>query len=250
MSCENVQELISVLLDGKVPAEEVEKVLAHTRECRECGPHLEAMELQRTRLKQMAQAKVPEDLSAKLRVLASHERERQLARVSIRARMRRMGSNIGLAFDNLMRPVALPFTGGLLSTLLMFGLLMPTLSFSHQTGGYEFTTVPRGSIVGTPWDQPVAWDTRDFPLFTSPDEPNSDYVNIVNLTIDESGKVADWSIVRGQLTDEMKSIILLGRFEPATAFGIKTSGTIQVRQSLPPCKYTRCTNNNSVTVRG
>ena len=43
---------------------------------------------------------------------------------------------------------------------------------------------------------------------------------------------------------------LLGRFDPVTADGVNTSGTIQVRQSLPPCKYTRCTNNNSVTVRG
>lgn len=250
MSCENVQERISLLLDGQVPAEERESVLVHTRECRECNAHFEAVKTERTLLRQMAQVQVPEDLSAKLQVMASHERERQLARVSVRERMRRIVSTVQLAFDNLMRPVALPFTGGLLSTLLTFGLLMPTLSFSHQTGGYEFMTLPRGSIVTTPWDQSVAWDARDFPFFAYPDEPNSDYVNIVNLTIDESGRVADWAIVRGQLTDEMKSIILLGRFVPATAFGIKTSGIIQVRQSLPYCKYTHCTNNNSVTVRG
>jgi hypothetical protein len=250
MSCENVQERISLLLDGELPAEERENVLAHTRECRECGPHFEEIATQRTRLMRMDKVQVPGDLSAKLQVIASHARERQLARVSVRERARRTLSTLQLAFDNLMRPVALPFTGGLLSTLLLFGLLMPTLSFSHQTGGYEFMTLPRGSIVTTPWEQSVDWDARDFPLFAYPDEPNSDYVNIVNLTIDESGRVADWSIVRGQLTDEMKSIILLGRFVPATAFGIKTSGIIQVRQSLPYCKYTRCTNNNSVTVRG
>jgi len=39
---------------------------------------------------------------------------------------------------------------------------------------------------------------------------------------------------------------VLGRFVPATTFGVRTSGTIQVRQSLPPCKYTSC----SATVRG
>jgi hypothetical protein len=250
MSCLNVQERISLLLDGKVPAGERENVLAHTGVCRECGTHLESLQTQRALLRKMAQAPVPEALAAKLRVMASHEWERQLARVSIRERVRRLVSRVELAFDNLMRPVALPFTGGLLSTLLMFGLLMPTLSFSHQTGGYEFTTLPRGSIVINPWDQGVSADAEDFPLFASPDQPNSDYVNIVNLTINEYGKVSDWKIVRGQLTDEMTSIIMFGRFDPATAFGIKTSGIIQIRQSLPPCKYTRCTNSNSVTVRG
>jgi hypothetical protein len=145
-----------------------------------------------------------------------------------------------------MRPVALPVTGGLISALLSFGLIMPSLSFSHQNGGYDLSTAPQGSIVATPWNQGADDDAADFPLFAAPDQPKSDYVNIVNLTIDESGRVADWSIVRGQLTDEMKTIIILGRFVPATTFGVRTSGTIQVRQSLPPCKYTSC----SATVRG
>lgn len=250
MSCENVQELISLFLDGKVPAAERENVLAHTGVCRKCGAHLEAIETQRALLKKMPQPPVPVVLAARLQVMASHERERQLANVSVRERLRRMVARVELVFDNLMRPVALPFTGGLVSTLLIFGFLMPVLSFSHPSGGYEFRTLPRGSIVTNPWDQGVAADGEDFPLFADPDEPDSDYVNIVNLTIDEHGKVADWQIVRGQLTDEMKSIILLGKFVPATDFGIKTSGIIQVRQSLPPCKYRRCTNSNSVTVRG
>ena len=246
MSCENVQELISLLLDGKVSVEERENVLAHTGVCRECGTHLESSQIERALLRRMAQAPVPDSLSAKLRVMASHERERQLARVSVRERVRRLAVNINLVFDNMMRPVALPLTGGLLSALLLFALMMPSLSFSHQTGGYDFSTDPRGSIVTTPWDQGVDEDAADFPLFAAPGQPKSDYVNIVNLTIDESGRVVDWSVVRGQVTDEMKSIILLGHCEPATTFGVPTSGTIQVRQSLPPCKYTRC----SATVHG
>jgi len=246
MSCDNVQELISLLLDGKLPESGRENVLAHTRVCRECSTRLESLQTQRAIMRKMAQAPVPEALAARLRVMASHERERQLVRVSVRERVRRLAANINLVFDNLMRPVALPLAGGLLSTLLLFGLMMPSLSFRHQAGGYDFSTVPRGSIVTNPWDQGADDDAADFPVFASPEQPKSDYVNIVNFTIDESGKVVDWSVVRGQITDEMKSIIVLGRFEPATTFGVPTSGTIQVRQSLPPCKYASC----SATVRG
>jgi hypothetical protein len=247
MSCENVQELVSLILDGKLPEAGPEKVLEHTRVCRECGAHLASLQTQRAIMRKMAQTPMPESLSARLRVLASHERERQLARVSIRERMRRLAAKVDLAFDNLVRPVALPLAGGVLSTLVVFALMMPSLSFSHQNGGFDdFSTVPQGSIVANPYEQGADDDAADFPLLGSPDQPKSDYVNIVNLTIDESGKVADWSIVRGQLTDEIKTIIIFSRFEPATTFGIRTSGTVQVRQSLSPCKYTRC----SATVRG
>ena len=246
MSCENAQERISLLLDGRLPAAERENVLTHADICRECGSTLASLEGQRAILRKMAQVPVPHELAARLSVMASHERERQLARVNIRERLRRTAANIDLVFENLMRPVALPVTGGLLSTLLLFGLMMPSLSFSHQSGGYDFSTAPQGSLVANPWDL-VDDDARDFPrIFASPDQTKSDYVNIVNLTIDESGRVVDWSIVRGQVTDEMKDIILFSHFVPATTFGVRTSGTIQVRQSLPPCKYTSC----SATVRG
>ncbi len=246
MSCENVQERISLLLDYKLDAEEQANVLAHTAVCRDCATHLEWLQSQRATMRKMAAAPIPENLAMRLSVMASHERARQLARVSLRERARHMLTNVNLAFDNLMRPVALPLTGGLLSTLLLFGLMMPNLSFSHQGGGEDFFTAPQGSIVANPWNLGADDDAADFPIVTSPNEPKSDYVNIVNFTIDESGRVADWSVVRGQVTDEMKTIILLGRFVPATSFGVRTSGTIQVRQSLPPCKYTRC----SATVRG
>jgi hypothetical protein len=245
MSCENVQELISLFVDGRMPEAERDHVLAHAGACRDCAGHLAALETNRATMRRMAQATVPADLAARLSVLASHERQRQLARVSLSERLRRIAAKIDLTFDNLMRPVALPVTGGVLTTLLAFGLIMPSLSFSHPNGGYDFSTAPQGSLVSNPWDM-VDEDAQDFPVFFSPDQPKSDYVNIVNLTIDQSGRVSDWSIVRGQLTDEMKTIIILSRFEPATTFGLRTSGTIQVRQSLPPCKYNSC----SATVRG
>jgi hypothetical protein len=246
MSCENVQERISLLLDHRLEAEEQANVLAHTEVCRDCATHLSWLQSQRTTMRKMVRVPMPENLALRLSVMASHERERQLSRVNVRERARRVVANLNLAFDNLMRPMALPLTGGLLSAILLFGFMMPSLSFSHQTGGDDFFTAPQGSIVANPWNLGADDDAADFPIVASPNEPKSDYVNIVNFTIDESGRVADWSVVRGQVTDEMKTIILLGRFTPATSFGVRTSGTIQVRQSLPPCKYMRC----SATVRG
>jgi len=238
MSCENVQELISLLLDAKLAGGEWENALAHIKACRRCEAHFEWMQGQRKILRTMAAPAVPAPLTTNLRVLASHERERQLARVSFSTRMARWGSRVQLAFDNLMRPVALPFTGGLLSTLLMFGLLVPSLSFSHDLSGREFLTVPVGRVVTNAWDE-VADADDDFPRIEQPTASSSDYVNVVDMTIDNTGKVVDWSIVRGELTEDMKSMILFSKFQPATAFGVATSAKIRVVQSCP-----------SATVRG
>ena len=170
MSCENVQELISLFVDGRMPEAERDSVLAHTGVCRDCATHLAALETNRATMRRMAQAPMPAALATRLSVLASHERERQLGRVSVSERLRRIAAKIDLTVDNLMRPVALPVTGGVLTTLLAFGLIMPSLSFSHPNGGYDFSTAPQGSLVANPWDLGVDEDAKDFPLFGSPDQ--------------------------------------------------------------------------------
>src|ERR1700743_1391536 len=104
MSCKNVQERISLLLDGRVPAAERESVLAHTGVCNDCNTYLEELEMQRAFLRKMAQMPVPQNLAAQLQVMASHERQRQLGRVNVRERWKRVVANVELAFDNMMRP--------------------------------------------------------------------------------------------------------------------------------------------------
>jgi predicted anti-sigma-YlaC factor YlaD len=126
MSCKNVQERISLLLDRKLQAKERENVLAHMGSCRKCGAYFESHAEQKAMLGRMSQPAIPEVLAEKLRVLASHERVRQLTRVSFSTRLTALVSRIRLEFDNLMRPVALPFTGGLLSALILFSLLVPS----------------------------------------------------------------------------------------------------------------------------
>ncbi|MGA2197872.1 MAG: zf-HC2 domain-containing protein [Bryobacteraceae bacterium] len=238
MSCENVQKRISLLLDRKIPARERESMLAHIEACRACGTRFEMMQNQVAMIRELGQPAIPAELAARLSVLASHECERRLARVSLPARLRSWASRMDLAVDNLMRPVALPFTGGVLSTLLIFTLLVPSLSFSHDIRGQEFYTAPAGTMVTNPWDQ-VADADDDFPRIETPTTSPSDYYNVVDMKIDETGRVVDWLVVRGELTPDMKSIIMLGRFQPATEFGVPTEGTIRVVQSCA-----------SATVRG
>ena len=228
MSCENVQERISLLLDCKLAAGEREHMLAHLETCGKCAGKFESMQYLRASLRDMAGPRVPFQLATKLRVMASHECARQVARKSFGTRLANWATSTRLAFDNLMRPFAVPVTGGVLSAFVMFSLLVPSLSFPHSTSDEPplenlISTVqfgdPDGVIVGTSGTHAVLESGGALI-----------YDNEVSLTllIDERGRVQDFYLSSGKLTDEMKSLILLSQFTPATVNGQPSWGLKQI----------------------
>jgi hypothetical protein len=231
MSCNNVQELISSLLDRRISPEEKEDVLAHLESCRKCSARYETMQSLRTELRGMSQPAVPEYLHQQLRVIASHERVRLLARVSVSTRIRHWGSRMELQFNNMMRPLALPFAGGLLSALISFGLLVPNLNFQHNYTDEAFLTYPVGLVVEQ-ISGGVVKAVGDVPRIEPVGTVNPEDANVVELTIDENGRVIDYSVSHGKLTPDLQSIIMFSQFQPATLLGLRTSGKVQIVQRL------------------
>ena len=228
MSCDNVQERISLLLDCNLPAGEREYVLAHLDSCRKCGDRFESMQYMRASLRDMARPPVPAALSTRLRIMASHERARRIARKDLSTRLAHWVTAIRLAFDNMMRPFAVPVTGGLLSAFVAFSVLFPSLSFPHNHS-YE----PPLAVAETD----VQWGDPDGKLLGATADharllPGSALIdgNEVSLTllIDERGRVQDFYLSGGELTDEMKSLIMFSQFAPATVSGQPTWGLKQV----------------------
>ena len=228
MSCENVQERISLLLDCKLPAGDREHVLAHIDECRHCGSRFESMQYMRASLRNMARPTVPPALADQLRVMASHACARQIARKNLATRVEHWVSLIRLAFDNMMRPFAVPFTGGLLSALVLFSVLVPSLSFPHS---YSDEPPVAGLTSDMQWGDPdVVWlGTSDTHAWLEPASALI-YGNQVCLTlvIDERGRVHDYYLSGGELNDEMKSLILLSQFRPTIVNGQPAWGLKQV----------------------
>src|SRR5215831_15258972 len=86
MSCENIQEHISLMPDRQLTLSEWEYAQAHMRACRECHAHFDSMEKMRAGLRGMAKPPVPQALTARLRVVASHEQARRAQRLNWAAR--------------------------------------------------------------------------------------------------------------------------------------------------------------------
>lgn len=222
MSCENVRNLIASMVDRRVSPDEREFAIAHMETCAGCSSRYEDLLSMRAALRHMAPPPIPEKLGARLRNAAAYERVRQLSRASSASRRQRWIAQIQLAFDNMMRPAALPFAGGVLSAALAFGLLVPNLSFAHHFGPGPATQIfnmPDGVVVGS---------VGEPPRIEPSDAGSSDYSTVLVLTVDNYGRVADYQVTRGQLTPDLKELIMFSTFTPATFFGRRTTAKVTI----------------------
>lgn len=216
MSCEKVQKSISAFIDQSLAEDEHESVREHLEICGVCHRRAERVSRLRSALRGMPLATAPPILASRLRVLASHERARRLAHMSYSALWHYYKDRLKLAADNLMRPVALPFAGGLLSALFLFAMLVPTLGqdlFQRHISN----------------DVPIALYTQPTLEVISPFGINNDEA-VVELTIDERGQITNYSIPAGQdnrqLEANLANMVLFSTFTPATWFGQPTSGKV------------------------
>jgi hypothetical protein len=218
MGCEYFEEKLSSHLDEKLVAQEQEDVLAHLEVCDTCSAHWKYMKDMRSRLRRLEQPPFPAVLAVQLRVLASHEHARRIARANLRARLRNWRDSVRFNFENLMRPVALPVAGGVVSALLLFSALVPSLSFPHHVSDdppLSFVD-PHGYLVNR--------SDGEVPVLESTDAVVSSDDNVLELTIDKQGNVFDYTVLQGQFTPDMASIILWSTFAPAMSFGRPTFG--------------------------
>jgi hypothetical protein len=184
---------------------------------------------------------VPGELTARLRVIASHERQRRLVHASISSFARNCYEQFRLAFDLMMKPAA-PFAGGTMSAVALFGMLAASLSFPHRMiADASLFTYPDGTVV-------VMGSAGAYVPASLPDMPrivglgnaatfDEGAANVVELTIDEKGRVCDFTVARGQLTMDIENIIMFSEFTPATILGTPTAAKVTVVQR-PPARRT------------
>jgi hypothetical protein len=156
---------------------------------------------------------VPARLTSQLQVLASHEHARRSTSF-----WQRSLQSMRLVVNNLMRPIAIPFVGGLTAASVLFSMLTPTLTIRAADAR---TDVPayhwlytQGTIIDTP---PFSFQGAEVEVL---------------LTIDKNGQITDYSCAEGnvsrQVMDKIGNSLLFSSFEPPTMFGMPFSGKIRV----------------------
>jgi len=215
MSCQTVRNSLSAFLDQRLAREEESRVTQHLAACRACARRRDELAGVRASLADLPVAPVPQYLQTQLQVLASRERARWNATKTLPLALRNWTDRVRFKADNIMRPLALPFAGGLVSALLLFSVLMPILG-SRPTVGRD---VPIRLYTAATLVQATSFDVSN---------DNA----VVELFVDAKGQATDYSVQSGKVSPAMQAdlskLIFFSRFTPATWFGQPTNGRVLV----------------------
>src|SRR5271165_929710 len=118
MKCREAMQLMSSDLDSRMSGELVPALQAHVESCGECSQRSAALQRTRTALRSLGRVPAPADLALRLRVVISQElaNSRQSRWEQFRVR-----------WDNAFHALMVPATGGFVTTVLTFGLLINLL---------------------------------------------------------------------------------------------------------------------------
>lgn len=213
MSCEKVRRTLSTNLGRGM----TDGISVHLAQCRECADYARDVSDLSAALRSLPRRTPPARLITQLQVLASRERMRQLSRGTLTALLHFWAAELHFLFDNMMRPFAIPFAGGLISALFLFIMLVPGLHSAHRAS----SDVLLSGIFG---QSQATFDA--LPPFGFIEDDVT-----VEVTLDKDGSVLDYSIpnnVNGKLRNDIANMILFTNFEPATQLGMPVAGKVLV----------------------
>jgi hypothetical protein len=215
MTCFSAKRQITVYVDGRLRDGERSRIAAHLGKCDPCASHFEQIASLRSAARELPKAVAPTHLTSALRVMASHER--QVIEQNHGSRFRAVWSRWKFRMDEMIRPLTIPATGGLLSSFILFGALAFTIGTATRTVNY---------------DVPVLYaDTADANLV--PLQLGSDAV-VLTITTDSNGRIRDYAVrdgsdsFTGDTTRLHSNNIALPQFPSVLALAHPISGDIRI----------------------
>ena len=219
MKCRTAIRRISPSLDGRLRGEALQQLQKHLENCPECELHLRQLSIVRGSMRELPIRKPPRQLTAALRLIASRERIHRLRRRSMGSSLEYWSELLRLWANNLMRPVALPITGGLISAVFLFNMLAPM--YAHQEHYFE--------------DVPTILSTKPALKSSISGFVLSDNDIIVDVSLDKEGRMIDYVVPIEQVWDDdpemrkrIENTLICTRFTPATIFGQPIPSTLRI----------------------
>jgi anti-sigma factor (TIGR02949 family) len=210
-SCAEVKKLFSPYLDGHVSGVEMHRLTRHLAQCSGCAREYSATRRTQQLLASVGPKKVPADLALKLRLAISRE--------AAQARRPRFEGFV-VRLQNELNAFMVPATAGLLSAVLIFGLLL---------GFFALPAELRASSGDVPLMLYTAPQLEQSSFGTSLGNMGDDAV-VVEAYVDANGRVEDYRILSQPddaqaVLPQLKNLLIFTTFRPALSMGRPTTGT-------------------------
>lgn len=197
-----IRARFSEYLDGACDHEGIRSIRYHLRFCEACRRELESYQNAQAALRSLAPRRVPAELALRLRVRLSQELHRNFF------------SRLLVHMENALRPLLLPASGGVLTAIVCFGLIL----------GVNVSRVD--AVNDVPLDLTKPARVRELVRVGLP----SDDQIVVVTQIDSDGRAVGYEILSGnqtpELLDRLDHMVYFSLFDPATTFGRPTGGQV------------------------
>lgn len=218
MNCGEARRSLPGYLDGAIAGRERLRLRGHLDACADCREELERYCLLAMHLAALDPMAAPPDLALRIRVAAS-------ASASLRGALARAGSRVRLRCQNILEPLAVPATGGILTALVVFVLVVQTLLMGVPLGRPVPNDQPLDLV------QPAALESlAPFPVPGMVDangRPNPGGL-LLDATLNAQGEVLFYKILSGPDTAavqrQIDELLLFSRFRPQLSFGRPMDG--------------------------
>jgi hypothetical protein len=215
MNCREAERQLAGYLDGAIRSRERVTVREHLNSCASCREQLQRYRQLAVCLASVEPVAVPSDLALKIRVQAS-----QVGPAG--AGLGRVWSRFARWFEDILEPMAVPATGGILTALVVFVFLVQNILVGLPLTGVVPNDLPLNLV------QPASLvSVAPFPLPDSDGTPNSGAL-LLEATLNAEGEVVFYKILSGPsdkvVTRQIDQVLLFSRFRPQVSFGRPTDG--------------------------
>lgn len=215
MNCKRARSLFSSYLDGAIPGREMQAIARHLGECSGCRVEYAAWQRAQRMVSSLGAKPAPVELAVRLQVAISQ---------AAAQRSSRRLQGLLVRVQNLASAFMLPATAGVLSAVVVFGVLIGFMAMPVQVSASR-DDVP--TLLYTP---PRLQALPSELGLQSESGANSEPV-VIETLVDANGRVQDYRIVSGaadarRLEPHLNNIMIFTTFQPATTFGVPTSGRV------------------------
>jgi anti-sigma factor RsiW len=218
MNCRQAQRYLAGYLDGAISPRQHQYVREHLAACRECHSQLERYRRLAVTLANVSHAPVPPDLAMRIRMRAAREGSRW-------SDVKRLWTRAAVVFEDILKPIAVPATGGVLTALVAFVLVVQNILVGVPMTGIVPNDLPLNLV------QPARLESLapfSVPGVISTSGTSDSGTLLLEATLNAEGQVVSYKILSGPndnaVQHQLDQVMLFSRFRPQLSFGRPQDG--------------------------